>query len=178
MRSPCSWRRPFIPLDWRPRLIFVCSSIRHKGNVLLQGHNFVYHPQKVTHLVKRELHGRMIHLQLKVDHLIYLAKLDWTLSGLWRLWVCWQRYQQLRRCARTARALLCQLRSAQLHLVHKSFPKFLSNRIHLTLHTKVISLNIKRNQTKNTHENKTNPMWRQPYWAPFILSQQSLLVWG
>ena len=60
-----------------------------------------------------------------------------------------------RRCARTARALLSQLRRAQLHLVHKSFQFFSSNRIHLTLYTKVISLNIKRNQTKNTHQSKT-----------------------
>ena len=70
-----------------------------------------------------------------------------------------------RKCARTPRALLCQLRRAQLHSVHKSFPKFLWNRIHLNLQTKVISLNTKRNQTKSTNLNQTNPTWRRPYWA-------------
>ena len=65
---------------------FFGSSIRQKGNVLLEDHNSVYHPQKVVHLVKRQL--RMVHLKMKVDHLIYLAILEWALSGLWRLRVC------------------------------------------------------------------------------------------
>ena len=168
-RSPCSWRRPFILLHWRHRLIFVCSSIRHKGNELLEDHNFVYHPQNWGHAFgetsaswsndSSSTEGGSSDLSCKPGLGTFRA-LD-TMTVLTSV--------STRRCAHTARSLLCQLRSAQLHLVHKSFPKFLSNRIHLTLHTKVISLNIKRNQTKNTHQNKTNLMWRQPYWAAFHL---------
>ena len=177
-RSPCSWRRPFILLHWRHRLIFVCSSIRHKGNELLEDHNFVYHPQNWGHAFgetsaswsndSSSTEGGSSDLSCKPGLGTFRA-LD-TMTVLTSV--------STRRRARTARALLCQLRSAQLHLVHKSFPKFLSNRIHLTLHTKFISLNIKRNQAKIPTKTRQIPCGGSHIEPPYILSPQSLLIWG